>query len=604
MRADPPRIHAIRACWTVLTLVAGCKDEATPLPHAAAAPASRPATAPDRAVVTPGTTPHAGPSRIQFRDVTDSTGIDFIQRSGNGPEKFFPTANGSGVGLIDYDGDGLLDAYLATTRELPLSAESDHPGNRLYRNLGDARFRDVTESAGLTFRGFTHGVAVGDADNNGHPDLFLANLGPNKLFLNNGDGTFRDATDNLGPGGPPWSSSGAFLDYDNDGHLDLYVTCYGEWTRESNRFCGDEAKKIRTYCNPLLVTPTRHYLYRNRGDATFEDVTQPAGILRRDGRGMGVVATDLNGDHRIDLYVANDLSPHFLFLNNGDGTFEDATDFSGAAASESGAFQAGMGVDAEDVDGDGRIDLFCSHFRNDYNTLYRNLGGGNFQDVSAGAGIVKDSMPDIGWGCSLSDFDNDSWPDMLVVNGHVDDNLHLLGLDEPHAERAKVWRNQGNGQFRLEADPGPFFATPHVCRGAAFGDLDNDGDMDVIVSRLDQKPAVLLNESDQGTSLRLKLVATRSNRSTIGANIELTVAGRVLHRQVKGGGSYMSANDPRILVGLGGATRVESVTIRWPSGARSRLTDLAAGQEHEVIEPAEDPSGVAASRGGRKQVIP
>jgi hypothetical protein len=593
-------------CWLP---PAGCQPPPAPPPPVPRASRSAQSAAPKPPGATAASLPAPAPdelepSRIRFRDATETSGITFRQRSGNSPEKHFPTANGSGIGLIDYDGDGLLDVYLATTRELPMSASSDYEGNRLYRNLGGGRFVDVTEATGAGFRGFTHGVAVGDVDNNGHPDLFLANLGPNTLLLNNGDGTFRDASANLGAEGPPWSSAGAFLDYDNDGYLDVYVTCYGQWSIDDHRFCGDEKKNIRTYCNPLLITPTRHYLYRNRGDGTFEDRTEAAGILRSDGRGMGVIATDLNGDGRIDLYVANDLSPHFLFLNKGDGTFEDATEFSGAAASESGAYQAGMGVDAEDVDGDGLIDLFCSHFRNDYNTLYRNLGGGNFQDVSAGSGIVKDSMPDVGWGCSLADFDNDGWPDMLVVNGHVDDNLKLLNLDEPQEERAKVWRNQGDGRFRLVADPGPYFATPYVARGAAFGDIDNDGDIDAIVSRFDSKPAVLLNESDRGNWVRLRLVATRSNRSAIGADIELTAGGRVLHRQVKGGGSYMSSNDPRVLIGLGPSTTVDRVEIRWPSGARSTLGAIEIGREHEVIEPAEGSVGLAVGRDPEVPVSP
>jgi hypothetical protein len=575
--------------------LAGCGSDrptATLAPAPLAAAPSRPAPPAPRSTQAPAP---AEPSSIRFRDVTEASGITFVHCSGNSPEKYFPTANGSGIALLDYDGDGWLDIYLATTRNLPLSTPSPSRGNRLYRNLGGLKFEDVTEKAGVGFDGFTHGVVSADVDNNGHPDLFLANLGRNVLYLNNGDGTFRDASANLPADGPPWSSAGAFFDYDNDGHLDLYVTCYGQWSIHDNRFCGDEKRKIRTYCNPQLIPPTRHYLYRNRGDATFEETTQSAGILRSDGRGMGVIAAELNGDGKIDLYVGNDISPHFLFLNKGDGTFEDATDFSGAAASESGAYQAGMGVDAEDVDGDGLPELFCTHFRNDYNTLYRNLGGGNFQDISAGAGIIKDSMPDVGWGCALADFDNDGWPDILVVNGHVDDNLKLLGLDEPQEERAKVWRNRGNGTFTLAADPGPYFATPYVARGAAFGDLDNDGDIDVVVSRMDQRPAVLSNESDRGHWVRLVLEGTRSNRSAIGAVVAVAAGGRTLVRQVKGGGSYMSSNDPRLLIGLGAAPRVDHVEVRWPSGARSTLAGLNVDRDYAIREP-DEPADLAARR--------
>jgi hypothetical protein len=526
------------------------------------------------------------PSTIRFRDVSDATGIAFVHCSGNSPEKHFPTANGSGVAMFDYDGDGRLDLYFATTRNLPLDAPDRSQGNRLYRNRGDGTFEDTTEKAGVGFRGFTHGLAVGDVDNDGTPDLYLANLGPNVLYLNNGDGTFRDAGAGSGAQCGLWSSGAALFDYDRDGDLDLYVSCYGRWTPDGDRpFCGDAAKGVRTYCSPLTITPERHFLFRNRGDGTFEDVTEAAGILRSDGRGMGVVACDLDRDGWIDLYVANDLGAHFLFLNRGDGTFQDATESSGAAASEAGHFQAGMGVDAEDVTGDGLPELFVTHFREDYCTLYRNLDGQIFQDVSAWAGIVKDCMPGVGWGCALADFDNDGWPDMLVVNGHVDDNLDQLGRDVPQAEAPKVWRNRGDGRFRLVRDPGPFFRAGHVARGAAFGDLDDDGDLDVVVSLMDQRPVVLLNESDRHPWIRLELLGGRSRRPAIGAAVEVHAGGRVIHRQVKGGASYHSANDTRLLIGLGSADRVERVDIRWPNGTRSTLTDPAPGRTHRVLEP-------------------
>ena len=376
--------------------------------------------------------PPAEPVSIRFRDVSESSGVRFRHCSGNSVEKYFPTANGSGVALFDYDGDGKLDLYCATTRNLPLDAPDASGGNKLYRGRGDGTFEDVTERSGAGVHGFTHGLAVGDVDNDGDPDLYLAGLGGNRLLLNQGDGTFRQAGPGMGAECHTWSSGAVFFDYDRDGDLDLYVTCYGKWSAGGEQaFCGDPGTMTRIYCAPQTITPERHFLFRNRGDATFEDVTQSAGVLRTDGRGLGVVAADVNGDGWVDLYVANDVSPHFLFLNRGDGTFEDISASSGASASESGQFQAGMGVDAEDVDGDGRPELFATHFREDYNTLYRNIDGRTFQDISAGAGILKDSLPDVGWGCALSDFDNDGWSDMLVVNGHVDDNLPQIGRDVP-----------------------------------------------------------------------------------------------------------------------------------------------------------------------------
>jgi hypothetical protein len=488
--------------------------------------------------------------------------------------------------MLDYDGDGRLDLYFATTRNLPLDAPTTSQGNKLYRNHGDGTFEDVTERAGVGFHGFCHGVAVGDVDNNGYPDLYLTNYGPNVLYLNNGDGTFRAPREFGAECRRSWSTSAAFLDYDGDGWLDLYVSCYGHWVfDEPHQFCGNEAKSVRIFCPPSMIPPDHHYLFRNRGDGTFEETTRRAGVLRRDGRGMGVVAADVNRDGLTDLYVANDMCPHFLFLSRGDGTFEDVTDSSGAAVTESGHYQGGMGVDAEDLDGDGFPELFVTNFEGEYNTIHRTTDGRNFEDVSAWAGIVRDSIPDVGWGCRLADFDNDGWPDMLVVNGHVDDNLARIGRDGVYAQRPKVWRNQGRGRFRLVPDPGPFFAVGHPARGAAFGDLDNDGDIDVVISRMDSRPAILWNESEPAHWIGLELVGTRSNRSAIGAAVEVHVGGRVLYRQFKGGGSFASASDPRLLIGVGGAGRVDRVEVRWPSGRRTTMTEPALGRTHRVIEP-------------------
>jgi enediyne biosynthesis protein E4 len=553
--------------------------------HPTAPPASNPQTS------SPPSKPAKRPS-IRFRDVTDRTGITFVHCSGNSPEKLYPTANGSGVAMFDYDDDGWLDLYFATTRDLPLSAPSRSQGNRLYRNRRDGTFEDVTDRAGVGFGGFCHGLAVGDVNNDGLPDLYLANLGPNVLYLNNGDGTFRDATPKSGLECSLWSSGAAMFDYDHDGRLDLYVSCYGQWTYKGDHpFCGDPGKKVRTYCSPLSIPPRRHFLFWNRGDGTFEDRTEAAGILRRDGRGMGVVAADVNRDGWADLFVANDLCPNFLFLNRGDGTFEDAGEISGAACSEAGENQAGMGVDAEDTDGDGLPELFVTHFRNEYNTLYRNIDGKNFQDITASAGILQESLAEVGWGCALSDFDNDGWPDILVVNGHVDDNLAAVGQDVPYAEPSKVWRNLGDGHFLLVRDPGPFFAENHVARGAAFGDIDNDGDIDVVVNRMNGRPAVLLNESTSGHWIRLVLTGVRSHRSAIGARVEVHAGGRVIHRLAKGGGSFFSSNDPRLLIGIGSAGRVDRVEIHWPNGLHSTLESPAIDTTHEVREPNDGDGG-------------
>jgi hypothetical protein len=542
-----------------------------------------------------------GSSPIRFRDITATSGIPFVHCSGNSPEKEFPTCLGSGVALLDYDGDGWLDLYLATTRNLPFEAPDRSQGNRLYRNRHDGTFEDVTPRAGVGYRGFCHGATVGDVNNDGWPDLFLANWGVNVLYLNNGDGTFRDATAGSGLAGSGWSCGAAFLDYDNDGRLDLYVSQYGEWSLDRPRpFCGDRTRNLRTICSPTMIEPRRHALYRNRGDGTFEETTVKAGVARRDGRGLGVIAADLDRDGRIDLYVANDKGPNFLFLNRGDGTFEDVTETSGAAGNEAGEYQGSMGVDAQDLDGDGQVELVVTNFWGDGAALYRNFGGGNFLEISGSAGIIPDSKPYVGWGVALEDFDNDGRPDLLIVNGHVYDNLELFEQDIPQREPAKVWWNRGATGSRIAlmslADPGPFFAVPHVARGAAFGDLDNDGDIDVVISRLDQLPAILLNESPPRSWIRLELVGGRSNRSAIGAAVELRAGDRVFHRQVKGGGSYLSANDPRVLVGLGEIERVDSVAVQWPSGARSTVSNPEPRRTHVIHEPDRSgPGGGPAS---------
>lgn len=522
------------------------------------------------------------PVSLRFRDITETSGVRFVHTSGDDENKYFPTANGSGVALLDYDGDGLLDLYFASTRELPLNVPTSSQGCRLYRNLGDGRFEDVTEAAGISFLGFTHGVVAGDLNNDGAPDLFLATLGPDVLFLNNGDGTFRDASGGLGET-PPWSSGAALLDYDGDGLLDLYITSYGHWSEDDDHpLCGEGG--VQTYCSPLIIEPARDFLLRNLGDGRFEDVTEAAGILRDDGRGLGVIAVDLNRDGLIDLYIANDLRPNFVFLNRGDGTFDDVGELSGAARSGSGDAQAGMGVDAEDLDGDGFPELIVTNFRGEHNTLYRNFGGRDFQDSSASVGIFADSLSEVGWGCALADFNNDGHPDLFVVNGHVDANLEQIGRNEPHAQPCKIWMNRGDVRFRLVADPGPFFSKDHVARGVAFGDLDNDGAIDVVINRLGGPPAILINESVRGNWIGLELFGTRSNRSAIGAVAEVEAGGRVLHRQVKGGGSYLSSNDPRLLVGLGEADRVDRVIIHWPSGAKETFTGLEPGRYHRIVE--------------------
>ena len=536
-------------------------------------------------------------SPFRFAEIAKEAGIDFVHVSGMNENKNFPSANGSGAAIFDYDNDGKLDIYFATATMFPIGSVKSGP-NRLYKNLGDNKFTDVTDSAGVAYYGFCHGIIACDLDNDGDKDLFLCNYGSNVLYKNNGDGTFTDISKAAGIDTPNWSSSGAPIDYDNDGDLDLYVSNYGSWKLpDDDKFCGDPAKKVRLYCTPRSIKTVKHLFYRNNGDMTFTNVydtviktidPETGGIKpRSDGHGFGVISADLNDDGKIDLYVANDMNPNFLFLNNGDGTFDDATESSGAAYDERGNTQSGMGTDADDVDGDGLPEIIVTNFQNEYNTLYQNLGKGTFMDSTPFFGLAADTMPWVGWGCSLSDFDNDGWPDHFVANGHVDDNRRLLDQAVEYEEPSLLFANMKGKRFRLATrDVGPYFDTKHVGRGAAFGDIDDDGDMDIVVNHKDSAPALLRNDTKSANHwVRFDLQGTKTNRDAIGAKLVVDTGSLKIHRQRKGGCSMMSTHDPRVLVGVGPVDEVVKVTIQWPSGKESTLEHLKVDQTYKVVEP-------------------
>ncbi|QDV37968.1 CRTAC1 family protein [Tautonia plasticadhaerens] len=617
-----PLLGATLVSLTLLGLGSGCGGGD---PTAAGAPKADSA-APDRGELDQDPFPHVDgeaqaanpmvpqePSPFRFEEISRTAGIDFDHVSGMTDERYYPSANASGVAIMDADGDGLMDLYFASCTLLPLGS-SDLGGNRLYLNNGDGTYRDGTEASGLGFRGFNHGIVAHDFDGDGDTDVFLACYGPNRLYRNDGDGTFTDISESAGVENMGrtvvdrqadasgeiveseralvnWASGGAAIDYDLDGDLDLYVAIHGDWRLpEDDKWCGFEDRGIRLYCSPRQIRTVKHVLFRNEGDLTFTDVTDEAGVGRADGHGFGVVAADLNADGLADLYVANDQNPNFLFLNKGDGTFTDATETSGAAFDIDGMAQSGMGVDAEDVDGDGLPDLFVTNFQNEYNTLYRNTGDGFFTDMTPFYGLSQDSRPWVGWGTALADFDSDGWPDCFVTNGHVDANHPDYEYEEPALLMSNValGGDPTSRRFKLATrDAGPYFDAGHVGRGAAFGDLDDDGDLDIVVSHKDERPAILRNDTPRADRhwIRLLLTGTRSNRDAVGAIITAELGELTIHRQRKSGTSMLSTNDPRVLIGLGDAESIDRLAVRWPSGAETVLEDVPVDQDLAITEP-------------------
>ena len=523
---------------------------------------------------------------IHFTDVTDTAGIHFTHTNGASGEFHLPETLGAGGAFLDYNNDGHLDLYLVNSAAPSV----------LYRNNGNSTFTDVTASAGVSNQGsYGHGVACGDYDNDGYVDLYITNFGTNRLYHNNGDGTFTDGTAASGTGDARWSSSATFFDYDSDGDLDLYVVNYVNYTLDASApTCFENTsfgakEKVRGYCHPKHFEGTPDSLYRNNGDGTFTDVTEAANV--RDpggmflGKGLGVVAADLNADGNPDLYVANDDTPNYLFYNKGDGTFAEIAILAGCAYSADGIAQAGMGVDAGDYNGDGHLDIFVTNFSYETNTLYRNNGDGTFTDVSYKARLGEESYLSLGFGTGFFDADNDGHLDIFVANGHIFPNVERTTDVISYKQPNQLFWNRGDGTFtevRLEGQHA-------VSRGTLFGDYDNDGDIDVLVTQLNDKVTLLQNESGTHHNwFRLKLVGSRSNRDGIGARVTLTLGDESQTREVHVGYSYLSSNDPRLLFGLGERTVVDRLQVRWQSGAVQVLENLAANQELVVTEPLSD----------------
>ena len=525
-------------------------------------------------------------SPIHFTDVTDSAGIHFEHTDGAAGEFHLPETLGAGGAFLDYDNDGDLDLYLVNSAAPSM----------LYHNNGDGTFTDVTPSAGVDNQdSYGHGVACGDYNNDGYVDIYVTNFEANRLYHNNGDGTFTDVTTESSTGDSRWSSSATFFDYDSDGYLDLYVVNYLNYKLDTSYPpCFENpafgaTEKVRGYCHPKHFEGAPDRLYRNNGDSTFTDVTEAANI--RDpggmflGKGLGVVAADFNVDGNPDLYVANDDTPNYLFYNKGDGTFAEIAILTGCAYSADGIAQAGMGVDAGDYNGDGFLDLFVTNFSYETNTLYRNNGDSTFTDVSYKARLGEESYLSLGFGTGFFDADNDGHLDIFVANGHifptVEQTTDVLSYEQPN----QLFWNQGDGTFAEVR----FDEHPAVSRGTLFGDYDNDGDTDLIVTQLNGAVTLLRNDSQPSNNwLRLKLIGTRSNRDGIGARITLTLGTESVTREAHSGSSYLSSNDPRVLFGVGQRTIVDQLKIRWQSGIVQILENLAVNQELTVTEPFSD----------------
>ena len=534
-----------------------------------------------------------------FLEVSGQVGLDFVQHSGRTGAYYFPEISGSGCGFVDYDGDGDLDVYLVQAGRLQppgdAGGRSSLPrtgadSDRLYRNElapgRPLRFTDVTAAAGIATRGYGQGVAVGDYDGDGRPDLYVTSFGPNQLLRNLGDGRFQDVTAASGSDDPRWSTSAVFLDFDRDGWLDLFVANYVDYSFSIHKPCLSNQGRL-DYCGPRSFAPLPHRLLRNLGDGRFQDVSARAGILSAKGNGLGVVADDLDGDGWIDLYVANDQMENFLWLNHKDGSFREVALERGAALSFDGTPEASMGVDAGDYDDDGDDDLFMAHLAGQKNTLYANQGRGVFEDRSLQSGLGPPSLARTGFGAGWLDYDNDGRLDLLVVNGAVlaIESLRAAGDPFPYHEPNQLFQNSGDGSFAdVSREAGAAFAASGTYRGAAFGDVDNDGDVDVLVSQIDGPVRLLLNQvGSRNHWLGVRLLTGK--RDALGARAVLRRPGaRTLWRRVRADGSYLSASDPRIVFGLGGAAARGVLEVDWPDGRRERFAGLPSDRYTTLSE--------------------
>jgi hypothetical protein len=529
-------------------------------------------------------------SRATFLDVAAQAGITFRHDNASSAEKYLIETMGSGCGWIDYDQNGLLDLYLVNGTATRVYTPQQPTRGALYRNDGDGGFTDVTAKAGVGAEGlFGMGVAVGDYDNDGFPDLLVLGYGRCILYHNNGDGTFTDVTARAGvQNSGLWASSAAWFDYDNDGKLDLIIANYVDWSPERNFYCGDRGPGMRSYCHPDDFHGQPPTLYHNNGDGSFTDVSKSSGVGLKGGNGLGVVTFDYDNDGWQDIFIANDHMPNFLFHNNRDGTFREVGYQAGVAVSADGQFEAGMGTDAADTTGSGRLDLIVGHLDMQLARVYQNMGDQTFEDATLRSKLSYSTYHMSTFGARFMDYDNDGWRDLFLANGHVLDNIERYHADTKYAEPKMMFRNTGRGIFENVSDQlGPDFQLPRVSRGAAIGDFDNDGDLDILINNCGQAPQLLRNDGGNANHwLEILLIGTKSNRDGVGARVKVTAGDLILYDQRKGGMSYQSAQDPRLHFGLSQRSSVDSIEIVWSSGSVTKLANVKADQIIAVKEGA------------------
>ena len=545
-------------------------------------------------------------AQIRFDDIAARAGVDHVVRNSETPERYQIEPMIAGVALLDYDGDGRLDVFFCNGATIPGLEKADGSfSNRLYRNRPGLVFEDVTARAGLSGAGYSMGAAAGDFDNDGWTDLYVTGVNRNSLYRNRGDGTFEDVTASAGVAGEVsgrgkvWSVGAGWFDFDRDGDLDLFVVNYCVWSFAADKACGAPKEGYRTYCHPDAFGPLPNILYRNDGDGRFADVSARAGIGRHLGKGMGLAFADYDSDGWPDVFVSNDAWRNFLFRNLGDGTFEETGFRAGVAYGDAGRPVSGMGADFRDYDGDGRPDIFVTALSNETFPLFRNEGNGMFRDETFPSRLGGQSLAWGGWSTGMVDLDNDGFLDLFVAGGHVQTNEELYS-NRSSRQPNRVFRNVGDGTFRdVTRECGAGFQQVGLHRGAAFGDLDDDGRIDAVVTRLNEPAEVFLNRSEpSGHFLLVKLVGTRSNRDGLGASLRLVLgSGRSLVRPASSAVGYGGSSDKRVHFGLGVEDRVERLEITWPGGRLQVVEEVGGDRVVEIREPVEGSAGLRTPRG-------